>query len=651
MEKDILKLLRKTATKDLVILCGSGISYDTPTSLPTVRSFYEACIKNARLDEALQKKIIGQLKTSQVEPRFEVVLNDIRIYLDNNLSILRVYDDPLYNPDHYFLSHLLSKGGTVITTNFDHCIENASTSGDFNKIVFNGQQNVAYQNKHEGTLIKPHGCILEKDRTKLIATITALTNTTAGYRYYRQWRKLMLGFLKDKTIIVLGYSGSDDFDIMPILESSKHTICIWVNYDAKIKSPENLLNDRELNQKTHRINNCLLYAGMYKPIYEAVIGDRLPISGLPHTLPKTSFLNLLDEVFNSEERRLALTNFILFHHKLYQEIITVNNPYLIKQGSKLLLMQNIMALYRLGDYKAIIKQAIESSYDYGFTVVDLMIQHHLSPCYYYLGDEEKALEILDLFKQNCAKANDTDFLLEALFLEGSIYSNKNIVEKALTAFTNAGAILKKFRNFEMEGKLYWALGDLNQRQQKLTIALNYFERANKLYVKVRNLTSLLFINLNRSGVLLDLDHSRKANSVLKQAEEGLNEYAVNAPGGSHISVYIYFLRAQYHLRKNHMAECCSEVDKLLQTVKHCPGHPYLSFIVLFAQLINKESCLALGLFRRIRKNRKELLLYLQDKKVSIPSEIEPIFDKSFGDPINEQLENEINTFFQKRYYY
>lgn len=204
MEKDILKLLRKTATKDLVILCGSGISYDTPTSLPTVRSFYEACIKNARLDEALQRKIIGQLNTSQVEPRFEVILNEIRIYLDNDLSILRVYDDPLYNPDHYSLSQFLSKGATVITTNFDHCIENASTSGNFNKIVFNGQQNVTYQNKHEGTLIKPHGCILEKDRTKLIATITALTNTTAGYRYYRQWRKLMLGFLKDKTIIVLG---------------------------------------------------------------------------------------------------------------------------------------------------------------------------------------------------------------------------------------------------------------------------------------------------------------------------------------------------------------------------------------------------------------------------------------------------------------
>ncbi len=652
MKESILEAIDKVAIRDIVILCGAGISYTAPTSLPTVQSFYSECVKNTGINKRYQANLLKKIIKANIEPRFEVILNEIRIYLDNNLNILKIYDNPSYNINHLFLSKFLSDGGTVITTNFDHCIENAASTGSFNKIVFNGKQKVNNSKEYTGTLVKPHGCILEKDRTKLIATIKALTESTSGYRYYRQWRKLILEVLKDKTIIVLGYSGSDDFDIMPILKSSKHKVCYWINFDSKAVIPNKITNDNNLNQKTRQIDNCSLYYGKYDSIYQILIKGfdaEQKISGSQLT---NSFSSLLTNVFDSEEKKIALTNFILFYHKLYDDIILLNKPHLEIKRSKLLLMQNIMALYRLGNYGAIIEQINEFKYDFDSTVADLMIQHHLSPSYYYLGNEAKALEILKIFKENCEKAENMDFLLEALFLEGSIFSNKNEIDKALTAFDFAELILKGFKNFEMEGKLYWALGDLNQRQTNLVVALNYFRRANKLFLKVRNFTSLLFINLNMGGVLLDLKQYHKADLTLKKAEEGLNHFAVNAPGGSHIAIYVYFLRAQYNFKQGYFNDFCSEIDKLLRTLKYCLGHPYTSLIVLLAFLVKEENCHTQLAFKRIISNKKKIIIFLKGNRSVVEKEIEPLLDElAITNSVSDSLNNKIRTIFQKRYYY
>lgn len=164
--------------------------------------------------------------------------------MDKDLKCIKYYslcDKP--NIIHYFLATMINRGHFVITTNFDCLIEYALinlevpitdilpiiTKEDYKrydnpyKIIDNGMK----------AIYKIHGSyknVITQESTKnsLMATISSLGKGRKGmslFQFEPEKIPLLEKILTKRSLVVLGYSGSDDFDVIPTLKYMKN---IWL---------------------------------------------------------------------------------------------------------------------------------------------------------------------------------------------------------------------------------------------------------------------------------------------------------------------------------------------------------------------------------------------------------------------------------------
>ena len=167
---------------------------------------------------------LDKLFNAQLDPRFELLIEDIKNNFDSNLIISEIFSSENFNENHSMIFQLIKNGASAITTNFDPCVELASKKQLLKTYEFSGQDLTIISDKN--ALFKPHGSI-GKDNTNLIISISSLAKTNRGYINFPKWRKLLQKLFSKKLVIVLGYSGSDDFDINPILLESNPKIIAW----------------------------------------------------------------------------------------------------------------------------------------------------------------------------------------------------------------------------------------------------------------------------------------------------------------------------------------------------------------------------------------------------------------------------------------
>jgi len=201
----------------LAILAGAGVSIDPPAGLPSARSLMERAllhmISGLVTFEDL-KHIIDRPTDFRTRPgeflRFEVAMADIDPKV--RASILSELQFGTPNANHYALAQLINRGDVVITTNFDVHIETAY------KHLYGRPCKVAHRDtdfvtlpspKSSGVLWKIHGCLTEVNN--LAATFT--TVLSKGSRRMGWFRHILSNY----DLIVVGYSGSDDLDVIPPL--------------------------------------------------------------------------------------------------------------------------------------------------------------------------------------------------------------------------------------------------------------------------------------------------------------------------------------------------------------------------------------------------------------------------------------------------
>jgi len=239
----IIKDLFTDGTK-LTFLIGAGCSVDPPSCLPAGHPMMKAMI-NYTCAESEREKIL-KLK----ELRFEQLVEIIRGSLDHELKIIDYYgqcDKP--NLQHFFLAAMIKKGHFVMTTNFDFLIEYALLQSGVpkNEIIpiITKQDFEIYNNPNEllnegkKTIYKIHGStkniITELDtRDSLVATIQALGSGKEDENVFQvePFKRLVFDNISsNRTFIIIGYSGSDDFDIIPTLKVLKNLKnIVWINY-------------------------------------------------------------------------------------------------------------------------------------------------------------------------------------------------------------------------------------------------------------------------------------------------------------------------------------------------------------------------------------------------------------------------------------
>lgn len=258
-----------TSDEKLTFLAGAGCSVEHPSCLPAGRPMMDTIINYICAKPEIEKiKKLEQL-------RFEALIEIVRDNLDPELKIIDFYSE-CENPNiqHFFLADMIKKGNFVITTNFDFLIEYALrqsgvfdddiivviTREDFEKYKFPDE----LYTQGKKVLYKIHGStknIITGDDTKeyLVATIQAFGTNKEGLNVFQLEpfkHDLFINITEGRSLIIMGYSGSDDFDIVPTLKALKNLKnVIWINYKQEIEMGSEKIY--EINEETDQFLNKL----------------------------------------------------------------------------------------------------------------------------------------------------------------------------------------------------------------------------------------------------------------------------------------------------------------------------------------------------------------------------------------------------------
>ena len=271
-KRQLITLLKKEA---LTFLVGAGCSVDSPSHQPAARTMMDAMIQFACDKEEIETI------TKLDELRFEALVEILRDNIDEDLKIIDYYgqsDKP--NLQHFFLAHMINQGNFVMTTNFDFLIELAllqmGVPREEIKVIITKKNFEKYHAPNDlfkngiKTVYKIHGStknIIKNKDTKdtLVATIQAFGSNKEGMNVFQVEpfkRALFQNISKNRTIVMMGYSGSDDFDVVPtlkVLENLKNVI--WFNYIKNDKGKERIfeITDTSINlgEKFSKIDQIL----------------------------------------------------------------------------------------------------------------------------------------------------------------------------------------------------------------------------------------------------------------------------------------------------------------------------------------------------------------------------------------------------------
>jgi len=258
----LLNQLFQAKTK-IAVLAGAGVSIDSPSNLLDGWTFMFETLRRAAphdLDRLLKHSsaklmkndlwekswVLSILKTPNAKYyrpgemlRFEILMNDLaESGLDPQLSVLNCFDKcDRPNRNHFILAHLIRAGHVVVTTNFDGLIEKAFAH-------INGKDDlplrVVYMDEDfpdrgpsyddPPTIWKLHGSLSVNGmntRNSIQAKVFAMLTTTMTMHK----RAFLTQLLANFELFVVGYSGWDDLDIIPILSNtpSKKRL-IWIDH-------------------------------------------------------------------------------------------------------------------------------------------------------------------------------------------------------------------------------------------------------------------------------------------------------------------------------------------------------------------------------------------------------------------------------------
>jgi tetratricopeptide (TPR) repeat protein len=212
-------------------------------------------------DAGTSRQLVSLLKrhgTGNVrgDLRFEWLLQQIYDFYDPNLDVLAPYGGcAAPNESHYIIAQLLGAGHIVCTTNFDCLIERACrdlgiayapvlSDADFRAWCSNRKISVRSAVK---PLFKIHGSLVRLSmngrvtatRTSIRATIDAIgrQGIEAPYATVPAKRMFVETMLRERDLVVVGYSGGDDFDLARAIETieSQRRI-IWIEHAERWQS-------------------------------------------------------------------------------------------------------------------------------------------------------------------------------------------------------------------------------------------------------------------------------------------------------------------------------------------------------------------------------------------------------------------------------
>ncbi len=492
----------------LTFLVGAGCSIDPPACLPAGRAMMEAIVDY--VCPTTERESILNLEGL----RFEGLVEIVRDFLDKSLKVIDYYGQSL-NPNlqHFFLAEMIKQGQFVMTTNFDFLIESALIHSEIPKediIPVITQENFEmYGNPealyHQGKkpLYKIHGSTKnfitkQSTRDSLIATIQAFGSNKEGVNIFQvetYKRPLFNNISRKRSLIVMGYSGSDDFDVVPTLKAlEKLKRIIWVSH----------IKGGESHGKVHEIHQIGLIPSKLDKIDKILIDIKRLNPHIKVFRANVNTLLLVKDILKDKSKK-SLENFSITPLEWLKT--NIRTP---SELEKYHIAHNIYLDYGEIDRALKCEQEVLhrgkriNSFRWHIDALN-----NIGNIFYQLGDYDKALTNFRIALKEAEQNNDLNGKSLALNGIGQIFQKQKDYSKALIHYQDALLIAQKENNIENRISFLNRIGGIHGLKKNHSEALEYFKRALKISEQNGNLEQIA-ISLKNIG----LTHKAQKNYTL-----------------------------------------------------------------------------------------------------------------------------------------
>lgn len=528
--KNVENLFKKQV--DFTFLVGAGISMDYPSNLPHAGEIIKVFIERFAPEEEMEYLL--NLKNL----RYEMIVERLVEFIDKDLLFLDYFDfikSP--NINHLFMAASIINGFNVITTNFDYLIEYALiqllgeelkenilpiiTKADFEKyadpLVLLESDLFPFYKIHgsKKNIIKGH-----LTSESLITTMNSYgKNREPGQTFALEPYKVptVQNLMNNKTLVVMGYSGRDDFDIGPILKTLKNiSSIIWIDH-ANISDHDifefHEINPEEISDIQNRSVRLLAEIKLLNNIKIYYIR-----TSTSRFIEEILWSHVIKEITIKKPSILNKRNVPIFKAWIEDKFPKVADL------NKYMFVGNLY--YDIGDIDALIRisrrgiKRSEESKDQALKAFSYM---NLGVSQYYKSDYKNALDSyeksLELYKL-LEKAQEISYNLNNIAV---IYGILNDFEKELNFLLESTEIAKRIKDLHHEGTCMGNIGNNYQSRGNYEKAFEYYSKAVRIDEKSGNLQNKA-VHLLQIGLMLEIKNDlqcsmEKYQEALKISEE------------------------------------------------------------------------------------------------------------------------------------
>jgi tetratricopeptide (TPR) repeat protein len=552
MKKVDLDLTAILNNDPLTFLVGAGCSVDAPSCLPAGRTMMDAIIEHvSNRDDGNQLKKLEEL-------RFESLVEIVRDNLDPELITIDYYlqcDKP--NLQHFFLAQMIKAGNFVMTTNFDllieHALLNLGTPIEKIKLAISKADFENYRDPkslHDDgfhVLYKIHGSgknLITNESTKesLIATIQAFGSNKEGMSVFQVEpfkRALFENISKGRTLVIMGYSGSDDFDVVPTLKVLPELkSVIWADHGSSQEPRvfEIESSDKQSKKKVDQILAEIKEVGNVSEVYKVEINttqfvkmslsNDFPISSSDFELTPQQWLNEKVEV-DDESIRFLIPQQLYYDYNHYEDSLrcaTQLRDFALKSKRRLLEVRARLlegkVLVSLGEHKKALSifldtlkmakslnsdEWLAASFNSIATVYNEQANYTEALSYY-----QKALPIF----QSLGDSHEVSIVLRNM---SSMLKNLNRNSEALQYSLKALEISESVGKLSDRGDILMIIGMIEVSMGKIENAIRHYEESLMINKQLHDYDAVISNLIVLGDLMIKLGNFNKALSYLNEA--------------------------------------------------------------------------------------------------------------------------------------
>ncbi len=565
-------------------LVGAGISIDPPSSLISANDIAKGLIEFCSPKE----EINNLLSLDFASYRYETLIEFQQDLHDPDLEFMDFFEeftDP--NLIHYCLAGINLMGANIATTNFDYFLELSLSNSILKENLGKQIELIISKEDYEKTkslenirnnekipIIKLHGSkkniITNENKTdSLITTTSAFGKDREKGRIFdlEVYKKPLFDqFLKNRCLIVMGYSGRDDFDIGPALkEANNIKRIIWIEHSKSnnkfeihkltedIKGENNPLNDYIKDISPHHLMLKEIFIKQNIEIY-IIKGNTMKIANklAEIFLQKNSspYYSFFDELNNQsiQIEQSGIKRFREFGKKFYKEMLeqqkydfasglfldfgnVEESLRLAKKG--LLISERSEDLSSMGHFCERIagltesRGNIEDAVSYYTKAIQIarklgdkrIIAKRINGIALFFWRQGQLNEAKDLFKsalQLYDQLGSKSGISSCLNNMGMIIANQGNLDKGLEYFKRSLVLKEEYGDISGIGSTLNNIGFIYLQKGELNIALEYFKKVFDIDIKLGNIP-------NQIETLINIGQTIKNQGNYQDALENFNE--------------------------------------------------------------------------------------------------------------------------------